>query len=179
MIRCFTSWKWGITNPLKTCEGVETINRFTSVIHIMVSKKSTRITNLKNRPDAIFTWMKQVTTLYDTLCQERLKSRQIKIRVHLKHFSNHEPKASSRQKRLKGVITRKNVQINVIKVCPCAPDRIGIWKPWFLRKGYNPKNQEKHFPEQGRKSTTNSTGMASRPRNEPGRNWLGGKCWRK
>lgn len=39
MIRCFTSWKWGITNPLKTCDGVETINRFTSVIHIMVSKK--------------------------------------------------------------------------------------------------------------------------------------------
>lgn len=61
----------------------------------------------------------------------------VKIRVHLKHFSNHEPKASSRQKRLKGVIARKNVQVNVIKVCPCATDRIGIWKRWFLRKGYN------------------------------------------
>ena len=69
----------------------------------------------------------------------------VKIRVHLKHFSNHEPKASSRQKRLKGVIARKNVQVNVIKVCPCATDRIGIWKRWFLRKGYN-RSFRKTFP---------------------------------
>lgn len=69
----------------------------------------------------------------------------VKIRVHLKHFSNHEPKASSRQKHLKGVIARKNVQVNVIKVCPCATDRIGIWKRWFLRKGYN-RSIGKTFP---------------------------------
>ena len=102
----------------------------------------------------------------------------VKIRVHLKHFSNHEPKAISGQKRLKGVTTRKNVQVNLIKVCPCATDRIGIWKRWFWGKDTT-EVSGKTFPGARSKTNKNSTGVASWPRIEPGRNWLGGKCWRK
>ena len=36
------------------------------------------------------------------------------------------------------------------------PDRIGIWKCWFLRRG-KPEYPEKILSEQGREPTTNST----------------------
>ena len=37
------------------------------------------------------------------------------------------------------------------------PDRIGIWKCWFLRGGENWSGPEKNLSEQGREPTTNST----------------------
>ena len=43
------------------------------------------------------------------------------------------------------------------KVLDNNPDRIGIWKCWFLRRGENRSTQEKNLSEQGREPTTNST----------------------
>ena len=37
------------------------------------------------------------------------------------------------------------------------PDRIGIWKCWFLRRGENRSTRRKNLSEQGRQPTTNST----------------------
>ena len=42
------------------------------------------------------------------------------------------------------------------KVLDNNPDRIGIWKCWFLRRG-KPEYPEKNLSEQGREPTTNST----------------------
>ena len=40
------------------------------------------------------------------------------------------------------------------------PDRIGIWKCWFLRRGGKPEYPEKkNLSEQGQEPTTNSTHM--------------------
>ena len=44
------------------------------------------------------------------------------------------------------------------KVLDNNPDRIGIWKCWFLRRGPGkPEYPEKNLSEPGREPTTNST----------------------
>ena len=34
-------------------------------------------------------------------------------------------------------------------MCPCVPDRIGIWKCWFLRRGENRSTQRRTFQSKG------------------------------
>ena len=38
-----------------------------------------------------------------------------------------------------------------------CPDRVGIWKCWFVDEWGKPENPEKNLSEQGREPTTNST----------------------
>ena len=42
-------------------------------------------------------------------------------------------------------------------MCPCVPDRIGIWKCWFLRRGENRSTWRKTSRSPGREPTTNLT----------------------
>ena len=43
------------------------------------------------------------------------------------------------------------------KVLDNNPDRIGIWKCWFVDEWGKLENPEKNLSEQGREPTTNST----------------------
>ena len=56
------------------------------------------------------------------------------------------------------------------ETCLCVPDRIGIWKCWFLRRREN-RNTEK--PLRARERTNNKLNphMASTPGFEPGLHW--------
>ena len=61
----------------------------------------------------------------------------------------------------------------VVETCPCVPDRNGIWKCLFLRRGNTEIHGEKPL---GARTRTNNklnphTCMASTPRFEPGPHW--------
>ena len=43
------------------------------------------------------------------------------------------------------------------KVLDNNPDRVGIWKCWFVDEWGKPEDPEKKLSEQGREPTTNST----------------------
>ena len=61
----------------------------------------------------------------------------------------------------------------VVETCPCVPDRNGIWKCLFLRRGNTEIHGEKPL---GARTRTNNklnqhTCMASTPGFEPGPHW--------
>ena len=66
------------------------------------------------------------------------------------------------------------------KVLDNNPDRIGIWKCWFLRRGENRSPGEKPLGARTRTNKKLNPHMAPSPGIEPGPNWweacVGGKC---
>ena len=58
----------------------------------------------------------------------------------------------------------------LVETCLCVPDRIGIWKCWFLRSGEN-RNTEKPLRAKERTNNKFNPHMASTPEFEPGLNW--------
>ena len=56
-------------------------------------------------------------------------------------------------------------------MCPCVPDRIGIWKGWFLRRGKTGVPGEKPLGARERTNDKLKPRMASTPGFEPGPHW--------
>ena len=56
-------------------------------------------------------------------------------------------------------------------MCPCVPDRIGIWKCWFLRRGKTVVPGEKPLGARERTNDKLKPRMASTPGFEPGPHW--------
>ena len=55
---------------------------------------------------------------------------------------------------------------------PCVPDRIGIWRCWFLRRGRNRSTRRKTSSSKGEEQQqTQHPHMASRPGVEPEPHW--------
>ena len=56
-------------------------------------------------------------------------------------------------------------------MCPWVPDRIGIWKCWFLRRGENQSTRRKTSRSKGENQPQFNPHMASTPGFEPGPHW--------
>ena len=46
-----------------------------------------------------------------------------------------------------------------VEMCPCAPDQIGIWKFWFLRRGENRSTRRKTSRSKGENHLTTSPAL--------------------
>ena len=78
-------------------------------------------------------------------------------------------------RRVGGTVQKKNVNClftheahrssyELVETCPCVPDRIGIWKCWFLRRGENRSTRRKTSRSKGENQQQGSTHMWCRRR---------------
>ena len=59
-------------------------------------------------------------------------------------------------------------------MCPCIPDRIGIWQCWCLRKGEKLGYAEKNLTEQEKTNNNLNPQMMLGPESNSGYIWGGG-----
>ena len=65
----------------------------------------------------------------------------------------------------------------LVKICPCVPDRIGVWKRWFLRRGEKRNTREKNQSRSKRENqqqTQRTYGVNDRIRTRA--RLVGGEC---